>query len=249
MLTSLIVRENTATALLVVCAALIPSLGCGAESTAGRRPDKSLLTTAQQTYELLLNDYRSGKATGPLQLELLNIWSKRIFLAQTQAPWTLGLDRAEVLKEGHDDHMRRMVELEKLVRTLADAGKVTAVEVAAARFFRLETESLLTRLDESRQLLGERELDVVLPEAGEAQPLIVQPRELFINVSRDGRYFVSGKEVDAQEPHFPSTDIPGRRRCGEAAARGQWRRFSVCRIIGTLHVEMHRRHIRPRRTR
>jgi biopolymer transport protein ExbD len=39
----------------------------------------------------------------------------------------------------------------------------------------------------------ERELDVNLPEASEAQPLVVQPRELFINIDRRGQYFVTGK--------------------------------------------------------
>ena len=40
-------------------------------------------------------------------------------------------------------------------------------------------------------------MDVVLPEASEAQPLIAEPKQLFINVDREGRYFVSGNELDA----------------------------------------------------
>ena len=39
----------------------------------------------------------------------------------------------------------------------------------------------------------ERELDVLLPDASEAQPLTIKPGELFINIDRDGRYFVTGK--------------------------------------------------------
>ena len=39
----------------------------------------------------------------------------------------------------------------------------------------------------------ERELDVMLPEASEARPLTSKPRELFINVDQQGRYFVTGK--------------------------------------------------------
>lgn len=42
----------------------------------------------------------------------------------------------------------------------------------------------------------ERELDVVLPQASEAKPLIVKPKELFVNVTRDGKYFVSGQVLD-----------------------------------------------------
>jgi len=43
----------------------------------------------------------------------------------------------------------------------------------------------------------ERELDVVLPQASEAKPLIVKPKELFVNVTRDGKYFVSGQVLDS----------------------------------------------------
>jgi biopolymer transport protein ExbD len=43
----------------------------------------------------------------------------------------------------------------------------------------------------------EREMDVVLPEASEAQPLIAEPKQLFVNVDRDGRYFVAGNELNA----------------------------------------------------
>jgi biopolymer transport protein ExbD len=39
----------------------------------------------------------------------------------------------------------------------------------------------------------ERELDIVLPQASEARPLIAQPKELFVNVTEAGRYFVSGE--------------------------------------------------------
>jgi biopolymer transport protein ExbD len=39
----------------------------------------------------------------------------------------------------------------------------------------------------------ERELEVLLPEASEAQPLMSKPRETFINIDAEGRYFVTGK--------------------------------------------------------
>ncbi len=39
----------------------------------------------------------------------------------------------------------------------------------------------------------ERELDVLLPDASEAQPLTSKPREMPINIDRQGRYFVTGK--------------------------------------------------------
>jgi biopolymer transport protein ExbD len=45
----------------------------------------------------------------------------------------------------------------------------------------------------------ERELDVMLPEASEAQPLTSKPREMFINIDEEGRYFVTGKILTLAE--------------------------------------------------
>ncbi len=47
----------------------------------------------------------------------------------------------------------------------------------------------------------ERELDVLLPEASEAQPLTSKPRELFINIDDRGQYYVTGKIVTIDELH------------------------------------------------
>ena len=43
------------------------------------------------------------------------------------------------------------------------------------------------------------ELDVVLPSASEAQPLIAEPRELFVNIDRQGDYVVDGRLMTRQE--------------------------------------------------
>jgi len=45
----------------------------------------------------------------------------------------------------------------------------------------------------------DRELDVMLPAASEAKPLIAQPRELFVNIDHQGQYFVQGKIVSDDE--------------------------------------------------
>jgi biopolymer transport protein ExbD len=45
----------------------------------------------------------------------------------------------------------------------------------------------------------ERELEVNLPDASEARPLVSKPRELFINIDRQGRYFVTGRGVSIEE--------------------------------------------------
>jgi biopolymer transport protein ExbD len=45
----------------------------------------------------------------------------------------------------------------------------------------------------------DREMELPLPDASEAMPLTVAPREVFINIDAEGRYFVQGKEVEAAE--------------------------------------------------
>jgi biopolymer transport protein ExbD len=46
---------------------------------------------------------------------------------------------------------------------------------------------------------AERDLKVVLPDGSEAMPLTVKPREIFINVDPDGRYFVRSQQVTVDE--------------------------------------------------
>jgi biopolymer transport protein ExbD len=43
----------------------------------------------------------------------------------------------------------------------------------------------------------DRELDVLLPSASEAKPLTEAPKELFVNIDKDGRYFVGGDILTA----------------------------------------------------
>ena len=45
----------------------------------------------------------------------------------------------------------------------------------------------------------ERDLPIQLPEASEAMPLISKPKELYINIDREGRYFVGGREMTLTE--------------------------------------------------
>ena len=42
----------------------------------------------------------------------------------------------------------------------------------------------------------ERELELQLPLAGDAQPLVAEPQEIFINVSQEGLYYLGGKVLD-----------------------------------------------------
>ena len=45
----------------------------------------------------------------------------------------------------------------------------------------------------------ERSLEVVLPSASEARPLTATPKEVFVNVDRDGRFFVDGRIMQMDE--------------------------------------------------
>jgi biopolymer transport protein ExbD len=47
--------------------------------------------------------------------------------------------------------------------------------------------------------LKERELNVVLPQASEAMPLIAKPKEVFVNVDADGQYTVKQKKQTEQD--------------------------------------------------
>ena len=45
----------------------------------------------------------------------------------------------------------------------------------------------------------DREIDVPLPDASEAMPLTVAPKELFINIDLEGRFLVNGQMLDEEE--------------------------------------------------
>jgi biopolymer transport protein ExbD len=45
----------------------------------------------------------------------------------------------------------------------------------------------------------DRELDVKLPTASEARPLTETPRDVFVNIDDQGRYFVDGKILTVEE--------------------------------------------------
>jgi biopolymer transport protein ExbD len=45
----------------------------------------------------------------------------------------------------------------------------------------------------------ERALKVQLPDASEAMPLTAKPKEIFINIDQDGRYFIGSRQLSALE--------------------------------------------------
>ncbi len=74
----------------------------------------------------------------------------------------------------------------------------------------------------------EREMNVRLPEASEAMPLTSKPRELFVNIGANGRYYVSAKTVtlDELQPILQRAEVnnPGRASViGRADGRCPWK--------------------------
>ena len=55
----------------------------------------------------------------------------------------------------------------------------------------------------------DRELEVMLPTASEAKPLIVKPREIFININDQGAYFFGNQQMDLEqmEKTLQSADV------------------------------------------
>ena len=45
----------------------------------------------------------------------------------------------------------------------------------------------------------ERDLKVKLPDGSEAMPLTAKPREIFVNIDKDGRFFVRSHQVTQEE--------------------------------------------------
>lgn len=60
----------------------------------------------------------------------------------------------------------------------------------------------------------EREMNVVLPQASEAMPLTAKPKELFVNVDREGHFIVRGQQLTPPELlsifQQAAADNPGR---------------------------------------
>jgi biopolymer transport protein ExbD len=93
----------------------------------------------------------------------------------------------------------------------------------------------------------ERELDIQLPSASQAQPLIVRPDDIIINVDQQGRYFVNGgfvslddlrtllSEAYRNNPLQQSIKVRADARCrlGDAAAA-----IDLCHQVGLQDIHL-----------
>lgn len=55
----------------------------------------------------------------------------------------------------------------------------------------------------------DHELEVMLPTASEAKPLVVKPKEIFINIDSEGAYFLSNEQMtlDSMKSMLASADV------------------------------------------
>lgn len=56
-----------------------------------------------------------------------------------------------------------------------------------------------SHFEEQARVSGEGQLDANLPEAAAAMPMTARPRELIVNISRNGEYFVAGDRLNEQQ--------------------------------------------------
>lgn len=73
--------------------------------------------------------------------------------------------------------------------------EINAAPINAVNFVDIIFNLLIFFMAMARFGQEERQLDVVLPEATAAAPMTMPPRELVVNVDKDGRYSVLQQEV------------------------------------------------------
>lgn len=91
----------------------------------------------------------------------------------------------------------------------------------------------------------DHELEVMLPTASEAKPLVVKPKEIFINIDSKGKYFVGSKqfELTDMEAMLAEADVnnpTGQTVIIRADKRVEWERvvaaINACQRAGIPDV-------------
>ncbi len=117
--------------------------------------------------------------------------------------------------------------------------EINAVPINAINFVDIIFNLLIFFMAMARFGQEERQLDAVLPEASSAAPMTMPPKELVVNVDRDGRYFVRQRpctesdlaaqlrQAGADNPGLQSVLIRGDGRAG-------WK--AVARVMGLCNA-------------
>lgn len=80
------------------------------------------------------------------------------------------------------------------LKTGASLGALSLMPLLDVVFLLLIFFLVATRFAEE-----DREMEMPLPDASEAMPLTVAPKEIFINIDAEGQFFVGGKQVEQAE--------------------------------------------------
>ncbi len=97
------------------------------------------------------------------------------------------------------------------IRKSWSAGSLSLTPMIDVVFLLLIFFLVATRFEQE-----ERDMDVELPQASQAQPTINETREIFVTVTPAGQYYVDGQELDARTLEAVLQDAyqanPGRQR-------------------------------------
>ena len=117
--------------------------------------------------------------------------------------------------------------------------EINAVPINAVNFVDIIFNLLIFFMAMARFGQEERQLDAVLPEAAAAAPMTMPPKELVVNVERDGRYVVRQQPITedelAAQLRQAGTDNPGLQSVLiRGDGRAGWK--SVARVMGLCNA-------------
>ncbi len=117
--------------------------------------------------------------------------------------------------------------------------EINAVPINAVNFVDIIFNLLIFFMAMAHFGQEERQLDAVLPEASAAAPMTMPPREMVVNVDREGRYFVRQRAL--REPELAAAlkqaaaDNPGLQSILiRGDGRADWR--SVARVMALCNA-------------
>ena len=82
----------------------------------------------------------------------------------------------------------------------------------------------------------DHELEVMLPTASEAKPLVAKPKEIFININQDGAFFLAGKQVDEENVESLLTQADVNNPAGQTVVIRADRRCEWDRVVAAINA-------------
>jgi len=158
-----------------------------------------------KVYELLLEQIRAKPSIAINDVELLCSWSERLLQAQL---WSsrlhagelpTGVNKAEILARGInsalDAHVARLRQVAKLNSARTAEKQADPLVASAIESLILLAEQKRAALFQVQRIAEDRKIEITLPEASKARPLIGNRREVFVKIDAEGRYYMTGKQL------------------------------------------------------